>query len=153
MAVLVTIDCFEDLKKIYIIFTAEDFTEIRNTWEDKTSFMPSIRNLSSFSDCESWSDLSFNQWKMLIGNKAVDVSSLSTAEQNDYNNTKVRILHFFLKALIYKLETEIGGDLEFMRVQLVSRDSMSLHWNMVDNVAVYDERPRRPSLTLLNGGE
>lgn len=153
MACLVTIDCFENLKKIYIVFTGEDFAEVDRTWHDTESFMPSIRHLRTFSDCECWADLSFNHWKMLIGNKASDVAGLSTQEQNDLNNVKVKILHFFLKGLIYKLENEVGGDVDFVRVQLINSQSMAIHWNMTDNVAISEDKPSRPALRLLDGNK
>jgi hypothetical protein len=151
MAIAITLDDFIANKKLYVVFIDKDFDDVFTQWMDPTKFIPELANQLYFKNTSRWSDLSLSQWKILTASKLHDVMMLPEVDQLNEKTPSVQTLHFFIKGLIHKLQSDFGGIVDHMKIQRINEDTVNFNIAISECLCISAPVTKKPHLKVIDG--
>ena len=151
MAIAIILDDFISNKKLYLVFVDSDFEDVLHSWMDPTTFVNELTKQPYFKNVTRWSDLTISQWKILVASKMHDVMQLSQEEQMNEKTPAVQTLHFFIKGLVHKLQTDFSGIVDHMKIQRINEETINFNIAISECLNISPPVHRKPQLKVIDG--
>lgn len=121
MSTTIIINDFVSNRRAHLVFITSDFEAMAQIWDIEDPVLKELQEHQEFVGKTRWSDLEIKHFRLLLMQNLVVADSLTEDQMLDDDNTIVRSLNFLFMAFCYCLLTKVGGEIEILRVNRMSK--------------------------------
>lgn len=151
MSTSVIITDFSNNRKMFLLFTEEDYSDVIDAWMDSSKFFTEVKTKAAYKNYSRWADLSILEWSNLIIHKLSEVIKLSIEDQYNEKHPLVSSLHFYIVGYCHKYLLETGSSIEFLRIQNINDLDYNIIINSSGLISIDETPPKKPQLKVLQG--